>query len=213
MARDVQYWDSYYSGNRTDISEPSGFAQFAMEQIQADGSHIGKKLIDLGCGNGRDSMYFCKSGLMVTAVDSSKSAIKSIDERQMPIFAVCNDFVNTRALTCVDYDYCYARWSIHAITQAQQDELIPNVYRGLKDGGLLFIEVRTVSDAKYGQGEPLGEHEYFFDDHYRRFIVPDRLVAQLDDEGFCIVSCEQSDTFSVVGGDSPTLLRLVARKS
>ena len=212
MARDVQYWDSYYSGNRTDISEPSGFAKFTMEQVQANGSPVGRKLIDLGCGNGRDSMYFCKSGLMVTAVDSSISAIKSIDERQMPIFAVCNDFVNTRALACVDYDYCYARWSIHAITQVQQNELIPNIYHGLKDGGLLFIEVRTVNDVKYGQGEPLGEHEYFFDAHYRRFIVASELIDQLEDEGFTIVNSEESDTFSVVGDDAPTLLRLVARK-
>lgn len=203
----MQYWDGYYNNDRKDISQPSDFAKFAMGQMQSD-----KKLIDLGCGNGRDSMYFCQNGIMVTAVDSSKSAIESIDRHGMDIFAVCNDFVITKALKCIDYDYCYARWSIHAINQVQQDTLIPNIHHALKKAGLLFIEVRTVSDVKYGQGECIGKHEYFCDNHYRRFIEPDSLLNQLKDNGFEIISSEESDGFSVVGDDSPTLLRLVAKK-
>jgi len=171
-----------------------------------------KKLIDLGCGNGRDAVFFCKNGLMVTAVDSSESAITSVDSHGLPIFAVCNDFINTKALACVDYDYCYARWVIHAITQTQQDELLPKVYYSLSKGGLFFIEVRTVNDTKYGQGKPLGEHEFFFDNHYRRFIVPEQLLNQIKDIGFEIISSKESNTFSVVGGDAPTLLRLVVKK-
>jgi len=207
MQKDIAYWDGYYSKSRQEISTPSGFAKYAMEQMKS-----GKKLIDLGCGNGRDSAFFCQNGLMVTAVDSSKSAIESIDSRNMPIFAVCNDFVTTKALSCIDYDYCYARWVIHAINQAQQDVLIPRVYNALKKDGLFFVEVRTVNDAKYGQGEPLGKHEYFFDNHYRRFIEPDQLISQVKGLGFSILACEESDAFSVVGEDMPTLLRLIARK-
>jgi cyclopropane fatty-acyl-phospholipid synthase-like methyltransferase len=170
-----------------------------------------RKLIDLGCGNGRDSMYFCGEELKVTAVDSSMDAIASID-KSMPIFAVCDDVIAAKALFCVDYDYAYARWFIHAINQAQQDELLPNIYNSLRAGGLFFVEARTVSDAKYGQGEPLGANEYLFENHYRRFIETDSFAEQLKTVGFEIVYCKQSDSFSVIGDDKPTLVRLVARK-
>ena len=203
---DIQYWDKYYSGNNAP-KPPSDFAKFALEYMQPT-----RMLIDLGCGNGRDSIYFGHCGLKVTAVDSSKGAIESFD-KSTPVFAICDDFVTTKALMCIDYDYCYARWSIHAIKQIQQDELLPNIYRSLKEKGLLFIEARTINDTKYGQGEPLGEHEYFCDNHYRRFIDPDKLTDQLKSIGFGIVYREESDIFSVVSGDAPTLIRIVAQKA
>jgi len=202
---DVSYWNEYY-GKDNAPKPPSDFARFAIEYMEQE-----KQLIDLGCGNGRDSVFFCQNGIKVTAVDSSKGAVDSFD-KSMPIFAVCDDFVKTNALRCIDFDYCYARWSIHAINKAQQDELLPSIYNGLKAGGLFFSESRTINDVKFGQGEPLGEHEYFADNHYRRFLDPTMLISQLKDIGFEIIYYEESDKFSVMGEDSPTLIRIIAKK-
>jgi len=200
------YWNEYYKSDNAP-KEPSGFAKFALTYMKAD-----RKLIDLGCGNGRDSVFFSKNRLKVTAVDSSQEAINTVDTTSMPIFGVCDDFVSTKALFCVDYDYCYARWSIHAISQKQQDELLPNVYKSLKSGGLVFIEVRTINDSKFGQGEQLGCNEFFYDGHYRRFIEPESLIMQLKNTGFEIMYTEESDGFSKVNDDNPTLIRVIAKK-
>jgi len=202
---DTPYWNKYY-GNDMAPKPPSDFAKYVLEFVEPD-----RMLIDLGCGNGRDSIFFCRNGLKVTAVDLSQGAIASF-RKSMPIFAVCDDFVKTHALRCVDYDYAYARWSIHAINKAQQDELLPNVYHALKNGGLFFSESRTINDEKYGHGEELGEHEFIFDEHYRRFLDPDAFLNQLKNIGFEIVAYEESDQFSVMNGDAPTLIRVVARK-
>ena len=207
MQTDVQYWNGYYSANRQDISEPSNFAKFVAGQVEQ-----GKKLLDLGCGNGRDSLFFCSKGLKVTAIDSSAAAIDSIEKQGMPIFAVCNDFVITKALDCVDYDYVYARWTMHAISQKQQDMLLPKVHASLNKDGLFFVEARTVNDAKYGEGEPLGLHEYFFDNHYRRFLEADVFLRQIKGVGFSVRYFEESDRFSVVGDDAPMLLRVIAER-
>ena len=155
--------------------------------------------------------FFCSNGIKVTAVDSSKGAIKSFD-KNMPILAICDDFVKTNALRCIKYDYCYARWSIHAINKAQQDALLPNVYHALKNGGLFFSASRTINDAKYGQGEPREQHEFFADNHYRRFIDPEAFLEQLTEIGFEIAYSEESDKFSVMDNDSPTLIRVIAKK-
>ena len=207
MQTDVQYWNKYYEKKRAEISEPSAFALFCALQMKH-----GKMLIDLGCGNGRDSFYFCKKRLKVTAVDSSQTAIDAIESMGLPLFAVCNDFINTKALDCIDYDYAYARWAIHSISQKQQDELLPRVFCSLNRGGLFFIEARTINDAKYGDGVPIGENEFFFDNHYRRFVVPDIFLSQMKEVGFSICYSEESDRFSVMRDDSPTLLRVVGLK-
>ena len=201
------YWNEYYKGNNVP-TDPSDFARFALSYIKEE-----RKLIDLGCGNGRDSIYFCKNGLRVTAVDSSQEAINSLNTSSLPIFSVCDDFVTTKALFCVDYDYCYARWSIHAINQKQQDELLPNVYKSLKIGGLFLVEARSVNDSKYGQGEQLSDNEFFFNEHYRRFIEKQIFIKQLMILGFEIIYLNESDEFSKVNDDNPTLIRVIARKS
>jgi cyclopropane fatty-acyl-phospholipid synthase-like methyltransferase len=202
----MSYWDTYYVSGLAP-KYPSDFAKFAAKYVEP-----GKKLIDLGCGNGRDSVYFCGMGLKVTAIDMSASAIESIG-KDLPILAVRDDFVSAKALFCHDFDYAYARFTVHAIDRTGQDELFKNVYNALIDDGYFFIEVRTVNDRKYGLGDKVGENEYFFDGHYRRFIKPDELIEQLEREGFSVIFSEESDTFSVVGGDAPALLRVVARKS
>ena len=201
----TKYWDEYYKNGLAPPS-PSDFAKFAFNYMQCN-----KKLIDLGCGNGRDSLYFGSQGLKVTAIDASKSAIDSFD-KTAPIFAVCDDFVKTKALCCIDYDYCYARWSIHAINQHQQDELLPNIYNSLNNGGSLFIEARTINDSKYGKGICISPNEYYFDNHYRRFLDPDIIKNQISDLGFDIVYFEESNSFSVLNNDNPTLIRVVATK-
>jgi cyclopropane fatty-acyl-phospholipid synthase-like methyltransferase len=201
------YWDTYYKNGGPAKAE-SDFAKFALGSMEQ-----GKKLIDLGCGNGRDSRFFCTHGLKVTAVDSSAEAIASV-EGSMPLFAICDDFVKARTLFCVDYDYCYARWSFDEISQMQQDELLPSIYSSLKEGGLLFVEAHTINDAKYGQGTPLDRNEYISDNHYQRFIDPAAFVAELRNIGFEIVFSEEAEEFSLTGDNTPphALVRVVARK-
>jgi adenylylsulfate kinase-like enzyme/SAM-dependent methyltransferase len=202
-----KFWNAYYMGNKA-AEHPSDFAVFARNHMTP-----GNKIIDLGCGNGRDSVFFCQEGFKVTAIDSSEQAIKRINEKNLPIFAVCDDFVMAKALFCVDYNYCYARWSVHAISHAQQEELIRNVYDALQSGGYFFLEARTVNDVRYGLGTSLGQDEYFYEGHYRRFVRPEVLADQLRSAGFSVIRLEESDTFSVVGDDRPTLVRITAEKN
>ena len=48
----VIYLNEYYAKDRSQ-KLPSDFAKFVLEYMQK-----GKQLIDLGCGNGRDSIFF-----------------------------------------------------------------------------------------------------------------------------------------------------------
>lgn len=201
------YWNQYYAA-KSGPAGPSDFARFVAEYLEP-----GQKLIDLGCGEGRDSLYFQGLGLRVSAVDSAREAIGLIEAQKRPVFAVCDDFVRAKALFCVDYAHAYARWVVHAINVEQQAEMIRNVHQALTDGGRFFIEVRTVADPKYGLGDPLEPDAFFQDQHYRRFIRPGELRRELEEQGFVIDYFQESDQFSVVGEDRPCLLRVVARKS
>ena len=73
--RDEKYWDNYYAGRDVKtvfMSEPSLFASSMLDKYMKEG----KELIELGCGNGRDSLYFAEKGLNVIGIDASQVIIK-----------------------------------------------------------------------------------------------------------------------------------------
>lgn len=75
--RDVEYWNKFYE-SRPDIEQPSLFARSVIKMVQK-----GKSILELGCGNGRDSFYFAKNGLNVTAIDASNAVIEKLQNRNI----------------------------------------------------------------------------------------------------------------------------------
>lgn len=206
--RDTEYWNAYYQSN-PDINEPSLFAQKIGRKLSKN-----KTVLELGCGNGRDSIYFSKLGLNVTAIDASDKVIKKLKQEndEENICFVCDDFVSSAAIFSGQYDYVYARFSLHAINEKQETEVLHNVHKVLKQTGRFFVEVRSVNDELYGQGEKVGKNAYIFDGHFRRFIEMDQLVKKMKDIGFEIYSAMEKRGFAPFGDSDPPIIRIEAGK-
>jgi len=201
------YWNRYYQ-NRVCPEEPSLFARYVATLVEP-----GKRLVELGCGNGRDAVYFAARGLTVTAFDRSEEAISALRARGIANAEfVCGDFVNADVHSPESYDYAYSRFTIHSINAAQERTLLGNVYRGLRADGRFFIEVRGVHDPLYGKGEALERNAFFYDFHYRRFIVLEELTGALAGCGFQVEYAEERTGFAPYGGDDPPVIRVVVRK-
>jgi SAM-dependent methyltransferase len=196
---DTAYWNDFYS--RTDLHDPSGFAKFCRTFLTP-----GQRLADLGCGSGRDSVYFARHGLHVTGIDTSEVAIaqlESLNARRCEF--VCADFTE---LPNMPFDVGYMRWSLHAVPLDSQHKVLRWLARNVQR---LFIECRSVNDALYGRGEQVGPDE-FVTTHYRRFLRMEDLERSVNDAGFAIFSCHESQGWSRSAGDDPTLIRLLATK-
>lgn len=168
----------------------------------------------MGCGNGRDSHYFYSLGLHVTAVDASDSVIKMLKEQhgEEDICYICDDFVSSSIIYAREYDYCYSRFSIHAIDEEQEDELILNVYKTLKNRGKFFVEVRSIHDELYGKGVKVGKDSYIFDNHFRRFIKKGELERKMIRAGFKIEYSKEERGFAPFGDSDPLVIRMILEK-
>lgn len=206
--RDRQYWNSIYD-DASITERPSDFAQSIIDDVVGRG---GGSILELGCGNGRDSLFFLENKLDVTAVDASDKTISRLQDiaKGTGAIFVCDDFVKCEALYHVLYDSIYSRFTLHAINEEQEDELLRNIGLSLKDSGRLYIEARTIHDDLYGKGERVGEHAFIFNGHYRRFLNPEELRAKLENMGFNIISLVEDRGFSKTETSDPMLLRLVA---
>jgi len=211
--RDEEYWDSFYASNLLDgkcLTTPSLFACEMLQKYMK----IGKSLIELGCGNGRDSLFFASKGLNVTGIDASKVAIKELQSKKLPSHCtfICDDFVNVESIYQVQYDYCYSRFTLHAINEQQESQILAKAYDMLPEAGYLFIEARSIHDGKYGLGQAVEKNAYICDGHYRRFIDPKEIISKLKRIGFNIIENEESDQFAPQKGEKTVCLRIVAQK-
>ncbi len=207
--KDKQYWDNYYSKNPP-INYPSKFAEDIISYLDK-----GKSIVDLGCGNGRDSLHFMNNGLYVIGVDGSEAAIYNLKMKHgynNNINFVCGDFVHSGSIYNKKYSYFYSRFSLHAINDEKQHILLENIYKHLEEGGYLFIEVRSIRDDIYGKGKEVGRNAFIFNEHYRRFIVKEELVSELNKLGFNIILAEEKKGFAPFNNEDPIVLRVIAKK-
>ena len=94
---DNTYWEKFYSKQNAEL-RPSLFAVYVNELF----NNNKKKIIELGCGNGRDSIFFANNQHDVLAIDQCKSEIsflqnqyKQIDKRSanhVTIFFILQKF-------------------------------------------------------------------------------------------------------------------------
>lgn len=110
----------------------------------------GKKILDIGCGPGRDSKYFSEAGLEVTGIDLAKSFVVLASENA-PRAKILQMDMRHLDFSENTFDGVWASASLLHIPKSEAKSTLEGFARILKAGGLLFISV------KEGDGEGLVE--------------------------------------------------------
>ena len=213
--RTSAYWDEYYSFGRPEIEEPSSFARACHARIEP-----GQLLFELGCGNGRDALFFADQGVNVVACDQSTVAIAKLSGRpdldrfrHRPRFLPA-DFAALPEVHRGELDFIYSRFSMHAATASAASAALAWSAAGLRPGGALLIEARSVRGSLYGRGVAVaGERDaFFYDGHYRRFLRSEELTAELTTLGLTIDELVEAAGLAVFKDDDPVVIRVIATR-
>jgi len=202
-----QVWQDKWHSRTEPIND------FAKQLVSELGEGKSRKLLDLGCGNGMDTLYFAEQGYNVTAVDVSESGIKMLQERldeaSLPnIFAVLHDISQPLAYPSSSFDVVYAHLSLHYFDDETTRQIIQNIHQLLATNGMFFIRCKSVDDPLYGKGENEGE-DMFRSDHLRHFFREEYMRSIL--ENFEILSLDSSE--SSYHGKTSAFLSVVAKKN
>ena len=114
----------------------------------------GCKILDLGCGSGRDSAYFSSLGFEVTAVDGSEELCKRVKENY-GINALCIKFEDVSFVA--EFDAVWACASLLHVKKADMPNVLDKVSAALKPGGILY------ASFKYGKDERVSNGRFFND--------------------------------------------------
>lgn len=128
----------------------------------------GKRILDLGAGDLRDTAVFVEEGAQVTAVDFSEGA-----QAHARSFGESVDFVHSRIeeydFPLAAFDIVYAHLSLHYFDDSTTRSLFTQIARSLKPGGVFYVKCKSTQDPLYGQGELVGPDMYI-SGHLRHFF-------------------------------------------
>ena len=134
----------------------------------------GVKILDLGCGSGRDTKYFLEIGLKVTAVDGSEELCKrASDYLGIPVYHMLFQELDLE-------DEYNGIWACSSILHLPKDELRTVFYKmvtALKSSGIIY------TSFKYGEFEGERNGRYFTDftiELFSEFIknIPDLKIEE-----------------------------------
>jgi SAM-dependent methyltransferase len=208
-------WENFYTYHRFD--QPSPF----FEAVIKDES-LPRAVVDLGCGDGRDTVAFAAAGRPALGVDVSEVGLRRAAERAarlpaevpQPGFERC-DFddvdrlrsvlaaaAGERAGAPVLY---YGRFLLHALFDDTKQALLGVLDELARPGDWLAVEFRTPADQQLPKR---------FSYRHRRYIDPADLVGLLTDRlGFEVAWQDGGTGLSPFENEDPELHRVVACRS
>lgn len=201
MIHDKNYWQGYYN-EKMALVAPSPFAKYVFKNYLKKNM----KLLELGCGNGRDSLFFANHDITVVAIDQCmvKLAHPNITFKQC-------DF--TSPPDNMDVDVIYSRLSLHSIDKSSYERIM-KWFRNIDHKVILCIEVRGKKNEYYGLGTvSLTDPDMFnFQDHYRRFIDFEILKNDIKNAGYEFLYAKERKGFAPYKGTNQTFIRLICEK-
>jgi len=78
----AEFWETLFaqgaSNSYSTVEMPPADDPVLLAALQSFGALDGKRLLDIGCGSGRASLFFASHGARVTSVDLSANAIANL---------------------------------------------------------------------------------------------------------------------------------------
>ena len=187
----LRQWNDFYRSRSSDRvpTTPTPFAAWVSDRLE-----LRQHVLDVGCGNGRDSVHFAEQGHRVTALDGTQQARRHtrrlaaqhcVDVRLRELNL--NDLHSTlvsgaRFAHRKRPPQIYARFLLDAVEEDTRDNFFRWAQMIQRRGGLTFLEFRTWRGALRAKALPF---------RYRSLLAPDRVVAEIERYGGSVVHREE----------------------
>ena len=172
-----------YYKNHNDISNIKEFIEFFAKNIK------GNKILDIGCGPGRDANYFHKMGFNVTGIDLTSNFIKMASENFSEITFKIKDM---RTLTDFPENYYDGLWvnaSFLHIPKEEGKKTLSGFNRILKNNGIIYISVKEGNEEKI-----ISKEEYKGGKKFFAFYEEEEIVKIIESCNFKVLKIITTET-------------------
>lgn len=160
--------------------------------------------MELGCGEGNDSVLFAQAGHTVTATDFSDVVIRQNTERYSNnnLHFAEQDISEPLAFPDQTFDVVYARLSLHYFRDSQTRKIFQEIAHVLKQNGSLYFMCKSTGDRLHGKGTKIEADMFELDGHVRHFFSREYAEAMVKQAGLTIkdVTVGNEEIYGKVSG-------------
>jgi tellurite methyltransferase len=172
----------------------------------------GMRILDAGCGYGRNLVYLLREGYQVYGADADAEAIQSVRQlaRALPADHFRHENIEAMSFPEGFADVAISNAVLHfAGNDAQFLAMLRGTWQKLKPGGLFFCRLAS-SIGIETQLHPIGENRFLLPDGSERYLVDEAMLIRLtwdlggqllDPLKTTVVQNQRSMTTWVVGKD------------
>lgn len=193
-----QYWDNFYKNDFCPTKQ-SAFSLFVAEEIKKR-TLKNIKIIDIACGNGRDTKFF-----------SNFYDTKGID-----LSFIGDNTFNYEKANMFEYDYSnfnvfYLRFVVHSMTEEELGELIDIfVKQKTQEDKYIFIETRSITGKADGEKKETFYKSSIGKEHYR-MLYSKKYLDQKFKKHFTVEYSSESNEYSIYNGEKPFCIRYILK--
>jgi len=158
---------------------------YLFDQILRGRIALGNRILDVGCGFGRNLVYLLKEGYEIYAVDSDRRAIDAVRRLAAKLApALTPENFRLEPIEEMSFPSGFADFVISsAVLHFARDDdhfqaMLRETWRVLKPGGLLFCRLAS-SIGMERQIKPLGQRRFLLPDGSERYLVDEPLLRSL----------------------------------
>ncbi|HBB98818.1 MAG TPA: class I SAM-dependent methyltransferase [Blastocatellia bacterium] len=145
----------------------------------------GMRVLDAGCGSGRNLVYLLRSGFEVLGVDESSAAIEQTRRLTAALAPHLpqNNFrieaVEQMSFADAGFDVVISSAVLHfASDEAQWMSMVKEMWRLLKPGGIFFARLAS-SIGIEDQVRPIADRRYHLPDGSQRFLIDEAMLLSV----------------------------------
>jgi tellurite methyltransferase len=166
---------------------------YLFDQIIRNRIVPGMRILDAGCGSGRNLVYLMREGFDVVGVDTSPAAIDATRRLalrlnpQLPESAFRIEPVEAMSLGDASFDVVISSAVLHfARDEAHFRDMLDEMWRVLRPNGIIFARLASTIGMPLDCFTPIGNRRFYLPDGSERFLV---------DEEFLIHEAERLDAW------------------
>jgi SAM-dependent methyltransferase len=193
------FWDARYEQGLLYGTEPTSVARnlaslFRHEKVL--------RLLEAGCGSGRDALFYAREGFAVTGLDLSANALRWAEEQAirdgLSAHSIAGDLL-AADLPQGSFDAAVAVHLIHLQPDPVRRAMVNRLWGLTRDGGLIAMTNFSTEEAGFTTWEPHPEPNTRIDPKGKRmhFFDAEDIAALLPPDRFHLLTCEVVDLAEV----------------